>query len=90
MCIGHLRVYELWPIMFNWQQYREASCLHRVQLTVVGLDGKRHTVRGLEGQALVNVLHANQDTFGEEGEFFGLAVTSHFFKPGVDCASRSV
>ena len=41
----------------------------RVQLTIVGLDGKRHLVRGLEGQALVNVLHANEDAFGSEGEW---------------------
>ena len=35
---------------------------------MVGLDGKRHLIRGLEGQSLVNVLHANHEVFGEEGE----------------------
>lgn len=37
-----------------------------IQLTVVGLDGKRHLIRGLEGQSLANVLHANYEVLGEE------------------------
>ncbi|KAK9790509.1 hypothetical protein WJX73_000656 [Symbiochloris irregularis] len=37
-----------------------------VQVTIVGLDGRRHLVRGLEGQPLVNVLHVNEDAFGED------------------------
>lgn len=41
----------------------------RIQLTVVGLDGKRHLIRGLEGQSLANVLHANYEVLGEEGTF---------------------
>ena len=46
----------------------------RIQLTIIGIDGKRHLVRGLEGQTLVNVLHSNYDMLGEEGAMGGSAV----------------
>ncbi|KAI3438501.1 hypothetical protein D9Q98_000929 [Chlorella vulgaris] len=37
-----------------------------VQLTVVDLAGRRHVVRGLEGQTVVDLLEGHVDTLGDE------------------------
>ena len=39
-----------------------------MQLTLVDLDGRRHVLRGLEGQSLVEVLQGHVDTLGEDSE----------------------
>lgn len=43
------------------------SC-RSVQLTVVDGEGRRHVVRGLVGQNIVEVLEQHMDTLGEEGK----------------------
>lgn len=38
-----------------------------VQLTIVDYSGRRHVVRGLEGQSVVDVIEGHMDSLGEEG-----------------------
>lgn len=44
------------------------SLPHSVTFTVVDKLGRRHVLRGLEGQSVVDVVQQNGETLGEDGE----------------------
>lgn len=40
------------------------GALRRIQITIIDKEGIRHTFRGMEGDKLVDVLEANEDSLG--------------------------
>jgi hypothetical protein len=42
-----------------------------VQFTIIDKLGRRHTIRGLEGQTIVDVLESRRDTFGDDALALG-------------------
>lgn len=53
----------------------------RIDITVIDKVGRRHTLRGLEGQTLVELLEAHTDTLGEDGEMLALPCSPCPFPP---------
>ena len=72
-----------------------ARCLRRVQLTVIDVEGKRNTLRGLVGQRLIDVLADNMDELGGDrvprpAPFFSQALAAALTTaPCKPCLSRA-